>query len=452
MQFRGGSIPGTIGSGPALLRSSGARVAAGAVLVTVAILAISMGGCSPDSDKGANSSSSGDSQLARIDRLRSLPYAGFSEEKSDHGADGVVFQDSQRAVNGYTLYINRALCSAHLIDQDGGVVRSWSHPGRRWGNCELLTNGDLLVVGADYPDLPGGRGFTDKSRCALRLSWDNNVIWKRNIPAHHDIEVTPSGRLLTLTVSYRRVPAIDPSVDIRDDRITLLGTDGIPLEHRSLYDAFSARPDLFSFQPVKPRRQWNRDMVDLFHSNAIEWMHYEHLQNKDPLYALGNILVCIRHQDTIAVVDWEKQEIVWAWGQGEVSGPHDATVLENGHILLFDNGLGRDWSRVVELDPLTRQIVWEYAAPEPTDFYTRSGGANQRLANGNTLVTDSDNGEIYEVTGTGEIVWHFVNPARDKRGHRAAIARAKRYSAAYVEKIHRSTDSAAQSGAAATSR
>ena len=88
---------------------------------------------------------------------------------------------------------------------------------------------------------------------------------------------------------------------------------------------------------------------------------------------------------------------------GEILGPHDASVLKNGHILIFDNGLGRGWSRVIELDPLARRIVWEYKAPTPTDFYTATRGGCQRLPNGNTLITDSEAGRVFEVTPDGVV-------------------------------------------------
>ena len=35
---------------------------------------------------------------------------------------------------------------------------------------------------------------------------------------------------------------------------------------------------------------------------------------------------CSRHQDTIAVVDWNSRQLVWTWGPGIISGPHDPTL------------------------------------------------------------------------------------------------------------------------------
>jgi hypothetical protein len=37
-------------------------------------------------------------------------------------------------------------------------------------------------------------------------------------------------------------------------------------------------------------------------------------------------------------------------------------------------------------------------------------GGNQRLANGNTLITESDKGHVFEITKEGKVVWEFYNP------------------------------------------
>ncbi len=166
-------------------------------------------------------------------------------------------------------------------------------------------------------------------------------------------------------------------------------------------------------------------------------MRREELADRDPLYALDNVLICVRHQDVIAMISRSTGKAIWTWGQGEISGPHDATVLDDGHILLFDNGLGRDWSRVIELDPLTKKIVWEYEAPNKTDFYTKSRGSSQRLPNGNTLIAESASGHAFEVTPEKEIVWDYYSPYSDEDVNRSSIVRIRRYPLAYIEAIKR---------------
>jgi outer membrane protein assembly factor BamB len=110
-------------------------------------------------------------------------------------------------------------------------------------------------------------------------------------------------------------------------------------------------------------------------------------------------------------------------------------VLENGNVLIFDNGVRRQWSRVVEVDPRSGRIVWEYRAPEATAFFTRSRGGAQRLPNGNTLITESNRGHAFEVTAGGEIVWDFFVPLLDEKGHRATLVRLYRYESAFVEPL-----------------
>jgi hypothetical protein len=166
--------------------------------------------------------------------------------------------------------------------------------------------------------------------------------------------------------------------------------------------------------------------IDLLHANSVAWMRYPDLVTTSSIYAPTNVMVSLRHQNTIAIFDWTQKRLVWAWGQGHIMGPHDATPLRTGNFLIFDNGLGRGWSRVIELDPRSREIVWEYKADPPEEFYSLARGSAQRLANGNTLIAESDKGRIFEVTPAGEIVWSFVNPSRTRSGQTMAVVRARR--------------------------
>jgi hypothetical protein len=220
-----------------------------------------------------------------------------------------------------------------------------------------------------------------------------------------------------------------------DNLLTSLSLEGRLLESYSLFEILESSSEVFKFQKVAPNKDAYKPYVDLLHSNTIEWINVLHLGTKHPLYSPNHILVTIRHQDTIAIIDWEKKKAVWSWGQGEISGPHDATVLENGNILVFDNGLDRGWSRVIELDPLSEEIVWEYKAKTPKDFYTATRGTNQRLPNQNTLITNSESGHVFEVTPEGDIVWEFYSPHLNEKGERATIIRMKRYKSSFVQKI-----------------
>lgn len=51
------------------------------------------------------------------------------------------------------------------------------------------------------------------------------------------------------------------------------------------------------------------------------------------------------------------------------SGGRKRAVLDDGNVLVFDNGFSRNRSRVLEVDPGEKTIVWEYLNP----FFDESG-------------------------------------------------------------------------------
>ena len=71
---------------------------------------------------------------------------------------------------------------------------------------------------------------------------------------------------------------------------------------------------------------------------------------------------------------------------------------------------------MIEFDPATMAIVWQYAGSAEWPFESAIRSDQQRLANGNTLITELSGGRILEVTRAGDIVWQFVNPVRGGEG------------------------------------
>lgn len=399
-------------------------------------VALAVGGCKEDTEPAAPVASQ-EPIAARpdIDLLRSLPYVGYVEGSQQDTTSGVILHDQLRSCPGYSLYTVQMLSMAELIDPAGTVIRRWRQPGSdRWERAELLPNGDLLVVGVDPFENPNA-GIPDSARYLMRQGWNGEVIWKRKMIAHHDVELTPRGQLLAMTFQRRRIAGVNPDIDAREDQLSLLDLEGNVLSVRSLLDVIKTNPDAFRLHQIKPVRFGGAVWIDPLHSNSVEWMHFEKLAGTHPIYATSHVLICSRHQDRIAVFNWDNGQLIWSWGLGILSGPHDAHWLENGHILVFDNGLARGWSRVIELDPVTEKILWEYRAPVPGDFYSLTKGSSQRLPNGNTLITNSDKGQAFEVTPEGEVVWIFLCPHTDRKGRRAALVRTMRYDKDLVDSL-----------------
>jgi hypothetical protein len=372
---------------------------------------------------------------AEIERLVALGYLDHAEETADPRRMRVVQNDRQRSQPGYRLYCNRGKGIVELIDRDGRPVHAWMSPEMlEFMSCLLLENGDLMVVGIGRP-AEGAQKNADKDRFLARLDWNGKELWRRPTPVHHHVSLAPDGNFASLGVQYRVIPEIDASVPTRDDQMLLLDAQGHLLEQRSLYDALESAPGRVRILPVKATTKWQVEQLDLIHANTIEWMQQKHLFGRSPLYAPGNVLVTMRHQNLVAVIEWKTNRLVWAWGQDDLVGPHEGSVLPNGNILIFDNGQERGWSRVIELDPIREQIVWEYKAPNPTDFFTAARGGSQRLPNGNTLITNSNSGYAFEVTPEGETVWMFMNPHLTPDRKRFAFRRMTWYPASFIDAI-----------------
>ena len=129
-----------------------------------------------------------------------------------------------------------------------------------------------------------------------------------------------------------------------------------------------------------------------------------------------------------------------------LSQQHDPRPLPNGNLLIFDNGPHRrdhpaPYSRVIEVDPRTSAIVWEYRDQSLFDFFSPYISGAQRLGNGNTLICEGCHGRIFEVTADGEVVWEYVSPhfalEKGRPGLNNWVFRAFRYTPDEIERARR---------------
>ncbi|MDE2842389.1 MAG: aryl-sulfate sulfotransferase, partial [Chloroflexota bacterium] len=94
---------------------------------------------------------------------------------------------------------------------------------------------------------------------------------------------------------------------------------------------------------------------------------------------------------------------------------HDPNLLPNGNVLIYDNGshrrnVGLPFSRVLEVNPDSNEIVWQYQDSPPYNFFSPYISGARRLPNGNTLITEGMFGRMFQVTAQGEVVWEYINP------------------------------------------
>lgn len=336
---------------------------------------------------------------------------------------------------GFTLFTPIGDKKTYLIDMEGEIVKQWEMPYLPGLHAELLPNGNLLYAG----QLPNGPlvDLTGASGVLLEVDWDGKIVWKYEDPyLHHTFYRMKNGN--TLVVKWVKVP----------EEIAKKVEGGIPNTEREGV-------------------MWSDVIQEINPEGKVVWgwLSYEHLDPKvdsichscarsewteiNSLEVLpdGNILTCFMRTHTVAIIDKSTGNVKWRWGLGEAGHPHSPTSLGNGNILLLDNGrhsigLSFGYSRLLEVDPNTSKIKWEYLDLPMCSFFSPIMGSCQQMprpvdpmvrATSNILVCEGTNGRIFEITSDGRIVWEYVNPFYHdtKFGKTNMIFNARRYEPTY---------------------
>ncbi len=340
-------------------------------------------------------------------------------------AAGVTVHKPGRTQAGLTLHTSGHTQEALLVDMQGRTVHAWNLPfSAAWDKTAavrqpqpdshvyiekavLYPNGDLLAIYVAVGDTPWGYGL-------VKMDRDSRVIWKYLQHAHHDVDVGPDGRVYVLvneiaTDRIEKLPQIRPPRI--DDSVAVLAPDGRELKRVNLMHAMARSP----YARLLTTVPWytTRDNGDYLHTNTVKVLDGARAARL-PEAGPGRVLLSFREINAIAILDIEREEIVWAT-RGPWLRQHDPDLLENGNVLLFDNqghvGPG-GITRLIEFNPATRRIVWSYAGSAQDRFESEVRSSQERLANGNTLITESDGGRIFEIPPAGETVWSYTNPVR----------------------------------------
>jgi Arylsulfotransferase (ASST) len=363
--------------------------------------------------------------LALLDKTTQYdaPYPKDFWQPARTEAKGVTIYDPGRAFNGLTLYTSGHAQKASLVAMTGEVVHEWQLPfSAVWDDsaavqdpqsdeliyvekARLLPNGDLLALYVAIGTSPWGLGL-------VQLNQDSEVVWKYLQQVHHDFDVGADGRIYALTHEIRtdKVAGHEHLTPPRiDDYVVVLSPEGEELKKVWLLGALANSPYANMLSTVP----WYiaEGKGDYLHTNSIDVIEGDPAARL-PFAHAGQVLLSLREIGAIALLDLESEQVVWAL-RGPWLRQHDADLLADGHMLLFDNeGGAGETSRVLEFDPTTLEITWSYAGDDEHGFYSRVRSAQERLPNGNTLITESDGGRLFEVTPEGEIVWEYLNPER----------------------------------------
>jgi hypothetical protein len=384
---------------------------------------------------------------------------------------------------------------AFLIDMNGQVIKKWQglegFPNKMLPGGYLMGNTEMRDLKYGYQDMVDlvqvdweGNVVWKFERYELVRDPERQPRWMAR--QHHDYqrEGNPVGYYVpgmdaltdrgnTLILSHKNVE--DPAISRRalvDDSLFEVTWEGKLVWEwncREHFEELGFGEDARRVIRDNPNFPGEGKASDWMHINSASWLGPNVWFDKgDERFHPQNIIWSGRQTNIIAITDRKSGKIAWRLGPdysgrpeleklGWIIGQHHPHMIPRGlpgegNILVFDNGGSggygapnpgapsgvnnaiRDYSRVVEFNPLTLEIVWQYPPAEKTGFspmrflklYSRFISSAQRLPNGNTLITEGGCGRLIEVTPAGEIVWEFINPYFSQRRQANNVYRAYR--------------------------
>lgn len=352
-----------------------------------------------------------------LEQLNTLGYVTWNPVEETN-KKGVTKFDPLKACSGVNIFLSEHKLGAQLIDMNGDVLHELfdtrsQKDGKAWRHIIPFGDQHFLVL--------------VENTAIFMIDWDSKIKWEKRMPVHHDITTDFDGNIYTLTKEKILIPTLDRTqiIPIYDNFVVILSQNGELKKKISFYQMYLKNKECLKY--FKKFSKFH--LPDVFHTNTVAVLNRNIIKNGKYLFKKGSILFSCCHLHTIGIIDIEKEEIVWSWGPGELSYQHQPSFLSNNNILVFDNGRNRKRSRIVEVDPRTKKITWEYIGDPPESFYTKTRGGVQRLPNGNTLITETNKGRVFEITRDKKIVWEFFNPKlrkTDKGTERPSIYRMMR--------------------------
>jgi hypothetical protein len=391
---------------------------------------------------------------------------------------GTTIYKPDKCWNGFTILSSE---EGRLVDMNGNLVHLWKgklhHPNKVYPGGYLLASTAAWKHGRMDAIEIQIRDFNDKVLWRFNQWQEGKANEGEGLMSvsrqHHDLQIkgnpvgyyipdsppldTSKGTILALAHYNvrnerinKKIPLVDDvvyEVDIATDKVIWTWKAAEHLDEMGFDEAA-----LKGMQNYKNEPRTEGDGFDWFHQNCASYLGPNKWHDQgDKRFHPDNIILDSREAGLLAIVDHESGKIVWRAGPyyrdgddkklGWMIGPHHTHMIPKGlpgagNIMVFDNGGGsgygpptdfapegiavmrRDHSRVVEFNPITKEIIWEYSPNTSNnpdrgfghELYSVNVSSAQRLPNGNTLITEGAQGRIIEVTVDYEIVWEYMNP------------------------------------------
>lgn len=316
--------------------------------------------------------------------------------------------------------------AAHLAARDTTTWIERYDPGNSWGGYNLMLysrrmpilvdmNGQLLHT---WPNVrvtararltpKGNLVFVSLKNVIQIVDWDGDLIFEYRLENprdlfHHDLAILDSGNILGLVRNRSSVTDYLLEIDPESGDVVWQWHLTPQLERHLTSPKIDGKRPKYS------------------HCNSVhELRDNPWFDNGDTRFRPGNLLLSARNYSIIFVIDKNSGDVVWTYDH-KLDFQHEAVMIPDGyhgagHFLVFNNGYKNVYayrsSTIMEIQPVTKKVTWSYSSPY---FFSRTGGVQQALPNGNVLITSSGGWRVFEVDRKGEIVWQWLPPYRPMR-------------------------------------
>ncbi|MFZ0547319.1 MAG: arylsulfotransferase family protein [Candidatus Promineifilaceae bacterium] len=158
--------------------------------------------------------------------------------------------------------------------------------------------------------------------------------------------------------------------------------------------------------------------VNINTTNPVDFLHTNAIAVDDD----GNWLLSHRNFSEITKINRQTGDIMWRMGGAGneftftndigFSNQHNINRLDNGHLLLFDNGNGHTppHSRMVEyiVDEVTKTVTLYKMYPTGNDGFSVAMGNTQRLPSGNTMIGWGTQAKLTEIQSDGSVALEML--------------------------------------------
>jgi len=350
------------------------------------------------------------------------------------------------------------------IEPDGKVA--WTFTFSDEEHCQhhdvkRLPNGNVLLIAWEYLSIEEAlRRGRDADAVSPEGFWPDalfevepirpaggRIVWEWHSKDHLIQDRDPE------KPDYGAIPGHPGRIDVNGDH-----RDTPALSEEELAKAAEREAELRALGYVGGNAPEENDAARSKPERRGDWLHTNAV---DYHPGLDLVLLSVPHFDEVWILDHSTTsaeaatsaggrhgrggDLLWRWGHPRRHGAgsdadrrlfrqHDAQWIRPGlpgagHLLLFNNGLGRPEPAhstvdelVLPLDAQRRFVhaagrpfgpaapAWSYAAPVREEFYSFFISGCQRLQNGNTLICSGKQGRFFEVDAAGTIVWEYWNP------------------------------------------